>query len=73
MWRPKEGWENNYETEHEYDGYFSRAELFEAGADAMRKAVASALREIDEMCEGDAQYYNAMRHFEEELKNEKRT
>lgn len=37
-WRPKEGWENGWDTEREYDGMASKAEIFEAGADAMHQA-----------------------------------
>jgi len=34
-WRPGEDWHNPFPTNREEDGMFSRAELFEAGADAM--------------------------------------
>ena len=38
MWRP-EGWQNSWNTEREYEGMVSKAEIYEAGADAMLEAL----------------------------------
>jgi len=38
MYRP-DGWRNCWNREREYDGMSSDAEIFEAGADAMLKAL----------------------------------
>lgn len=43
-------------------------ELCEAQDAKTLKAVGEAMTWINKSCEGDAQYYNAMRHFEEDLK-----
>ena len=36
-WRPEEGWKNDWDSEREHDGMLSKAEIFEAGADAIVK------------------------------------
>ncbi len=73
MWRP-DNWNNPHGAvwQNMFPGDAVPYKAFEAGADAILRVVTDALREIDEMCEGDVQYYNATRHFEEELKGEKR-
>ena len=42
MWRPDD-WDNGWDKQREEDGMASKAEIFEAGADAMLEAVVKYL------------------------------
>ena len=50
MWRPDD-WNNGWDKQREEDGMASKAEIFEAGADAMLEVLILKLklREIDEI------------------------
>ena len=50
-------------------GLIDIEQLHHTATDKAIKKIHRELRNIDRATEGEAQYYNAMRHFEESLKN----
>ena len=66
MWRP-EGWQNSWNTEREYEGMVSKAEIYEAGADAMLEAlsVLSKGRPVVGIKEVDGEQFEYLRIYSE--------
>jgi len=52
-----ENWKNGWDKQREEDGMFSKAEIFEAGADKMLKALLEWLKQYH-----TATYHNLDRH-----------